>query len=111
MLADTETFDDEEPDRMEGAPAEVEGPLLPGAPQAFESEEEDQPSSVAELRVEAEALGVMPTEGSGSGGRVVRADLEEALENAPPAPPVGRPPLEVVAGQGAARAVSQEEEE
>lgn len=108
MLADTETFD-EEPDRMEGAPAETEGPLPPGAPQAMEAES-DEPASVADLRAEAEALGVMPVEGSGSGGRVVRADLEEALENAPPPPPAGRPPLEVVAGQGSARVLANEEE-
>lgn len=109
MLADTETFEDEEPDRMEGAPAEVEGPLPPGTPQAMEPEE-DQPSSVAELRAEAEALGVMPTEGSGSGGSVVKADIEEALRNAPPPPPAGRPSLRALAEQSAAQIPSREEE-
>lgn len=101
--------EDDEPDRMEGAPAEVEGPLPPGAPQAIDDDEE-QPASVAELRAEAEALGVMPTEGSGSGGRVVRADIEAALENAPPPPPAGRPPLLMVAEQAAAQVLPREEE-
>lgn len=105
-----ETFDDEEPDRMEGAPAETEGPLPPGAPQAMEPEDDVSEMSVADLRAEAVELGVMPDEGSGSGGRVVRADLEEALENAPPPPPPGRPPLRALAEQSAAQIPSPEEE-
>jgi pyruvate/2-oxoglutarate dehydrogenase complex dihydrolipoamide acyltransferase (E2) component len=102
--------DDEKPNRMEGAPAGVEGPLPPGAPQAIEEDEDLAEMSVADLRAEAELLGVTPTEGSGSGGRVVRADLEEALENAPPSPPAGRPSLQALAEQSAAQIPSREEE-
>ena len=100
----------DEPDRMEGAPAPSEGPLPPGAPQGAEPVEEGE-KSAAELRAEAEARGVMPDEGSGSGGRVVKEDLERALENAPPEPPVGRPPLSMVAEQAAAQIMPMSREE
>lgn len=87
--------DPDEPDRTEGAPAPVEGPLPPGAP--VPADEPDDDASVADLRAEATRRGVMPETGSGSGGRIVRADLEAALEHAPPDPPAGRPPLALVA--------------
>jgi pyruvate/2-oxoglutarate dehydrogenase complex dihydrolipoamide acyltransferase (E2) component len=84
----------DEPDRMEGAPAPMEGPVPPGV--AIPDDEADD-ASVADLRAEATRRGVMPETGSGSGGRIVRADLEAALEHAPPDPPAGRPPLATVA--------------
>lgn len=74
-------------------PIATEGPMPPGMPEPDESE----PKTAADLRAEAEQRGVLPDEGSGSGGRVVRADLEAALEHAPPEPPAGRPPLAMVA--------------
>lgn len=85
----------DEPDRTEGAPAPAEGPLAPGAPAP--ADEPDDDATVADLRAEATRRGVMPETGTGSGGRVVRADLEVALEHAPPDPPAGRPPLAMVA--------------
>lgn len=94
------TPDEPEPDREEGAPDVLEGPLPPGAAVVTPDEDDDQ--TVAELRAEAERKGVMPTEGSGSGGRVIRADIEAALASAPPDPPAGRPPLAAVAEAAAA---------
>lgn len=95
-----------EPDRTEGAPSDMEGPLPPGVPVP---DDEDDDASVAELRAEATRRGVLPETGSGSGGRVVRADLEAALEHAPPDPPAGRPPLALVA-QAAAMVPPPEDE-
>lgn len=101
---------EEEPDRTEGAPAESEGPVPPGVT----SDELDVTGkTAAELRDEARARGVLPDEGSGASGAVVRADLEKALESAPPEPPAGRPPLAQVAVAAAAsvapRSTSEEE--
>lgn len=84
-----------EPDRTEGALAPAEGPLPPGAPVMADDADDD--ATVADLRAEATRRGVLPETGTGSGGRVVRADLEDALEHAPPDPPAGRPPLAMVA--------------
>lgn len=96
----------DEPDRTEGAPAAMEGPLPPGVPVP---DDEADDASVAELRAEATRRGVLPETGSGSGGRVVRTDLEDALEHAPPDPPAGRPPLALVA-QAAAMVPPPEDE-
>lgn len=96
------TPEPEPPNPAEGAPAAAEGPAMPGAPPEAGGEP-DETKTAADLRAEAEARGVLPGEGSGSGGRVVRADLEAALEAAPPEPPVGRPPLSAVAERAAAQ--------
>jgi pyruvate/2-oxoglutarate dehydrogenase complex dihydrolipoamide acyltransferase (E2) component len=100
--------EDPAPDPAAGAPAPEEGPPMPGAPLDAEPEED---KTVADMRAEAEARGVLPEEGSGSGGRVIRADLEAALEGAPPEPPAGRPPLSAVAEQAAAQIMPREGEE
>jgi pyruvate dehydrogenase E2 component (dihydrolipoamide acetyltransferase) len=102
--------DEPDSDRLEGAPAEVEGPLPPGAPQAEQDDADLEDATVEELRARATELGVMPDEGSGKGGRVVKADLEKALEEAPPAPPAGRPPLAAVAERAAGQIMPREEE-
>lgn len=86
-----------------GAEMPTEGPVMPGGAVA-----EDEPKTAGELREEAEATGVLPAEGSGAGGRVVKADLEAALENAPP---VGRPPLIRLAEQSAAQTMKSTREE
>lgn len=89
----------DEPDRTEGALSSAEGPVPPGAPAP--DDEIDDDASVADLRAEATRRGVLPETGTGSGGRVIRADLEAALEHAPPDPPAGRPPLALVAESAA----------
>jgi pyruvate dehydrogenase E2 component (dihydrolipoamide acetyltransferase) len=96
-----------------GAPSPAEGPAPPGVdaiPQAAEPPGSDDPASrfdgvpVDELRSKAIALAVLPTSGSGVGGRVIRDDLVAALLDAPeiPDPPAGRPPLAAVAERAAA---------
>lgn len=49
----------------------------------------------ADLEAEAARVGANP-EGSGKGGRVLKDDLIEAIASTP-GPPVGRPPLAMVA--------------
>lgn len=86
-----------------GAPSPVEGEPPPGTPPV---ETEAEPS-MAELRDQAKQLGVMPDEGSGSGGAVVKADIVQALESVPE-PPAGRPPLSAVAEKAAEHIVRED---
>lgn len=89
----------------EGAPSPMEGPPPPGAAPPAEPALE---APLGELRERAAALGVMPTEGSGSGGAVVKADIVEALASAPE-PPAGRPPLAAVAEKAAEQLLTRED--
>jgi hypothetical protein len=77
-----------------------EQPVPPGTPSA----DEPEPETRAELEEAAAARGIHLTEGSGTGGNVVKADLVDALTDTP-APPVGRPALIDVAQAAAAHLI------
>lgn len=100
-----------------GAAAKAEAasgtPAPPPEPPAdTEGDDEYAGIPVDALRDRARALGALPADGTGSGrgGNVVRDDIVEALQSAPPGPPAGRPPLIAVAEQAAAQIQPREEE-
>lgn len=77
--------------------------------------DEDTPledRTVEDLKAEAEELGVLPIEGSGKGGNVIKDDLVGAVEaaHAPPEPPKGRPPLSDLAEALAAPFAARKED-
>jgi pyruvate/2-oxoglutarate dehydrogenase complex dihydrolipoamide acyltransferase (E2) component len=86
----------------EGALSPMEQPVPPGGP-TDEPAPEDE--TMQELRARATMLGLTDIEGTGSGGRVTKDDLQAAIDAAPPLTP-GRPPLVLVAQQVGAQATA-----
>jgi hypothetical protein len=83
-----------------------EGPLPPGVTVTTDETTLDD-LSVDELKAEADRVGATP-EGSGKDGRVLKDDLIDAID-AIPEPPVGRPPLGLVAESAAPRNLNSED--